>query len=124
VLRIATRGLDLRELPDGHGIQVTAQAGHPLQNLVQTTIAEGLTGIETLIGIPGTVGATPVQNVGAYGQEIADTLVSVQAWDWQARRLVTLPAAQCGLGHRTSIFKSTATDGHCCRSPSRCAARN
>ncbi|MEV4555706.1 UDP-N-acetylmuramate dehydrogenase [Kitasatospora sp. NPDC049285] len=105
VLRMATRGVALQPQPDGQSVLATVEAGHPLQDLVELTIAEGLTGMETLIGIPGTVGATPVQNVGAYGQEVADTLVSVEAWDWETNRPVRISAADCGLGHRTSIFK-------------------
>ncbi|MFE7558538.1 UDP-N-acetylmuramate dehydrogenase [Kitasatospora sp. NPDC057500] len=105
VLRMATHGVGLHREPDGESVLVTVEAGHQLQDLVELTIAEGLTGMETLIGIPGTVGATPVQNVGAYGQEVADTLVRVEAWDWETDRLVRLSAAACGLGHRTSIFK-------------------
>ncbi|MFE9422250.1 UDP-N-acetylmuramate dehydrogenase [Kitasatospora sp. NPDC006697] len=87
------------------GETVTVQAGHALQDFVSHAIDSGLAGVETLIGIPGTVGATPVQNVGAYGQEVADTLVRVTAWDWVAGSEVTLSAADCQLGHRTSIFK-------------------
>jgi UDP-N-acetylmuramate dehydrogenase len=63
--------------------------------------------MEMLAGIPGTTGATPVQNVGAYGQEVSDTLVEVTAWDWESGRSVTLAAADCGLGHRTSVFKGS-----------------
>ncbi|MFD7902947.1 UDP-N-acetylmuramate dehydrogenase [Kitasatospora sp. NPDC059747] len=104
VVRMATHGAVFERAPDG-SVVVTVQAGHPLQELVEETIGNGLTGMETLIGIPGTVGATPVQNVGAYGQEVADILVDVTAWDWTAGREVTLSAADCRLGHRTSIFK-------------------
>ena len=107
VIHVTTRGITLCEAPDGDGVLVTAEAGHPLQDLVETTVAECLTGMETLVGIPGTVGATPVQNVGAYGQEVGDTLVEVDAWDWQENRAVTLDAAACRLGHRTSVFKHT-----------------
>jgi UDP-N-acetylmuramate dehydrogenase len=70
-------------------------------------VAAGLTGIEALSLVPGTAGGTPVQNVGAYGQEIAETLVSVEAFDTQANSLVTLAAADCGFGYRTSRFKTT-----------------
>ncbi|MGW1196471.1 UDP-N-acetylmuramate dehydrogenase [Streptomyces sp. NPDC002536] len=107
VLRLNTRGLRLTgETADGR-VLVEVQAGHPLAGLVDATVAEGLTGMEMLAGIPGTTGATPVQNVGAYGQEVSDTLVRVTAWDWALHRSVTLTAAQCGLGHRTSVFKGS-----------------
>ncbi|QMU78807.1 UDP-N-acetylmuramate dehydrogenase [Streptacidiphilus sp. PB12-B1b] len=108
VVRVRTRGLRVRDAPDGGGVLITAEAGHPLQELVDTTVAECLTGMETLTGIPGTVGATPVQNVGAYGQEVGDTLTEVQAWDWAANRAVTFDAAACRLGHRSSMFKGSS----------------
>ena len=104
VIKVATEGIRFQSDPEGT-VLVTVEAGHSLQDLVDAAIVEGLTGMETLTGIPGTVGATPVQNVGAYGQEVADTLVSVEAWDWVRRRAVSLSAGQCRLGHRTSIFK-------------------
>src|SRR5262249_36257662 len=90
---------------NGDRVLVTVQAGHDLDALVAETVAEGLSGIECLTGIPGTVGATPVQNVGAYGQEVSDTLVNVRAWDWIAGQETEMNPAQCGLGHRTSVFK-------------------
>ncbi|MET8676716.1 UDP-N-acetylmuramate dehydrogenase [Streptomyces sp. NPDC004647] len=105
VLRMANRGIRFREDRDDDRVLLEVQAGHSLADVVDTSIAEGLTGMEMLTGIPGTTGATPVQNVGAYGQEISDTLVEVRAWDWRLNRPVTLSAAQCRLGHRTSVFK-------------------
>jgi UDP-N-acetylmuramate dehydrogenase len=106
VLRLTNQGLEFENDGSEH-VVVTAQAGHLLWDFVDAMIAEGLAGVETLVGIPGTVGATPVQNVGAYGQEVGDTIVSVHAWDWQAGCLRTIPASDCGFGHRTSIFKRT-----------------
>jgi UDP-N-acetylmuramate dehydrogenase len=105
VVRMATAGVRFGHGRTGGRVLATVQAGHELQALVDETIAEGLSGIECLTGIPGTIGATPVQNVGAYGQEIADTMVSVRAWDWTASREVELTPEQCALGHRTSAFK-------------------
>ncbi|MEV6981798.1 UDP-N-acetylmuramate dehydrogenase [Sphaerisporangium sp. NPDC051017] len=105
VVRMATQGAEFEHSEDGETVTVTVQAGHALQDLVEQTVDGGLTGMETLIGIPGTVGATPVQNVGAYGQEVADTLVRVTAWDWATGSEVTLSAEDCRLAHRTSIFK-------------------
>ncbi|MFF8640904.1 UDP-N-acetylmuramate dehydrogenase [Streptomyces sp. NPDC015345] len=105
VLRMATRGIRFLDGPRADPVRIEVQAGHALADLVEATVAEGLKGMEMLTGIPGTVGATPVQNVGAYGQEISDSLVAVRAWDWRTRRHVTLAAAECGLGHRTSMFK-------------------
>lgn len=105
VLRMSTKGIRMAGSTADGRVLVEVQAGHPLGDLVDATVAEGLTGMEMLVGIPGTAGATPVQNVGAYGQETADTLVEVTAWDWTLRRKVTMDAAACGLGHRTSVFK-------------------
>jgi UDP-N-acetylmuramate dehydrogenase len=105
VVRMATTGVRLNRGHDGERVLVTVQAGHELEALVKEMVAEGLSGIECLTGIPGTVGATPVQNVGAYGQEVIDTLVSVRAWDWATGQEAEMTPAQCGLGHRTSIFK-------------------
>ena len=104
ILLMRTRGVRYEEEADGR-VRVTAQAGHDFGALVEETVHQGLLGLESLCGIPGTVGALPVQNVGAYGQEVSDTLVEVHAWDWRERRHVVLDAADCGLGHRTSVFK-------------------
>lgn len=79
-------------------------AGENWDAVVARAVAAGASGIERLSLIPGTAGATPVQNVGAYGQEIADVLVSVEAYDRQARRFVRIPAADCDFGYRRSRF--------------------
>jgi UDP-N-acetylmuramate dehydrogenase len=105
VARMATTGVRLDRSDDGERVLVTVQAGHELDALVNEMVAEGLSGIECLTGIPGTVGATPVQNVGAYGQEVTDTLVNVRAWDWATGQEAEMTPAQCRLGHRTSVFK-------------------
>lgn len=104
VVHMATRGITAHNLDDGL-VEATAQAGEPLDDLVAWSVAEGLSGIEYLAGIPGTVGAAPVQNTGAYGQQISDCLTSVAAYDWRTHRTVRLPAAACGFGYRTSLFK-------------------
>jgi UDP-N-acetylmuramate dehydrogenase len=103
VLLIRTTGITARKENDQ--VLVTVQAGHALPDLVDFALAEHLIGIETLAGVPGTVGAMPIQNVGAYGQETADTLIQLTAWDWQTQTLVTLSAQDCRFGHRTSLFK-------------------
>ncbi|WP_240470955.1 UDP-N-acetylmuramate dehydrogenase [Schaalia suimastitidis] len=89
----------------GNKIQVTATAGTTWDDLVTSTLEQGLAGLEALSGIPGTVGAAPVQNVGAYGCEVADTLHSIRAWDRAQRRLVTLTAADLALSYRSSRIK-------------------
>ena len=104
VLEIALRGVTAGEQPGG--VTVTAAAGEPWDDLVRDTVAQGWAGLECLSGIPGRVGATPIQNVGAYGQEVSDTLVEVRALDRAGRRVVVLPAAACGFGYRDSVFKS------------------
>ena len=84
---------------------VTVEAGRSWDEVVAETVAEGLAGFEALSGIPGSTGATPVQNVGAYGQEISDTLRSVQVLDRATGVVCDLTAAECGFGYRTSVFR-------------------
>lgn len=86
---------------------ITVGAGESWDSVVERSVAAGLTGIEALSLIPGTAGATPVQNVGAYGQEIAQTLVSIEAYDRQAKQFVTIPNTDCAFGYRSSRFKTT-----------------
>ncbi|MFD5113460.1 UDP-N-acetylmuramate dehydrogenase [Streptomyces sp. NPDC058391] len=105
VIRMATRGIAVRSLADGF-VEVVAQAGEPLSALVAFTISEGLSGIEYLGGIPGTTGAAPVQNTGAYGQQISDTLASITAYDWHLGRTVELRFSGCDFGYRSSAFKT------------------
>lgn len=92
---------------DGTNHYVTIGAGENWDSVVARTVASGLTGIEALSLIPGTAGATPVQNVGAYGQEIADTLMSVEVYDTTTQQFANMPTADCAFGYRTSRFKTT-----------------
>jgi len=85
---------------------LTVGAGEPWDSVVARTVDQGLSGIEQLSLIPGLAGATPVQNVGAYGREITDVLVCVQAYDRTEKRMVTIPKIECGFGYRTSRFKT------------------
>ena len=87
--------------------RVEAAAGENWHRLVRTCIDQGLHGLENLIMIPGSVGAAPMQNIGAYGVELSDRLESVSAWDWQQQELVEIPIEDCGLEYRDSRFKST-----------------
>ena len=105
VVRVATRGMSLRAAADMTA--VTVAAGENWDDVVARCVAEGLAGLECLSGIPGLAGATPIQNVGAYGQEVADTITSVRVYDREDRRITELPAAACGFGYRTSFFKQT-----------------
>ena len=110
VLRIALRGLAVREA--GSLVELTAAAGEPWDGVVRFAVERGWAGLECLSGIPGLVGATPIQNVGAYGQEVSDTIAAVRALDRTTRTIVTLPPASCGFGYRDSAFKSGAPDRH------------
>jgi UDP-N-acetylmuramate dehydrogenase len=85
---------------------LTVGAGEEWDGIVARAVEDDLQGIECLSLIPGSAGATPVQNVGAYGQEIADTLVSVEVYDRQTKNFINIPNEQCGFGYRTSRFKT------------------
>jgi UDP-N-acetylmuramate dehydrogenase len=86
-------------------VEVSAAAGQDWDELVRHCLAEGLSGIECLSGIPGSAGATPIQNVGAYGQEVAETITAVRAYDRQAGQVIRLGPADLDFGYRTSMFK-------------------
>ncbi len=108
VLRVAPRGMTFRE--GGNAVRVTAGAGEPWDEVVGHCIQRGLQGIECLSGIPGYAGATPIQNVGAYGQEVGDVLESVTAMDRQSLEEVRFAAAECAFGYRMSRFKGRDLD--------------
>jgi len=93
---------------DGLAVTIKIGAGEVWDEVVKRTTDMNLSGIEALSAIPGTAGATPVQNVGAYGQEIADTLSELEAYDTQEHRFVILSKMDCGFAYRYSIFKETA----------------
>jgi UDP-N-acetylmuramate dehydrogenase len=99
VVRIATRGVER------DGERLVVQAGEPWDPLVAFCVAEGLQGFECLSGIPGSVGATPIQNVGAYGQAVAETVEWVRVLDRAAGVVHELPASDCGFRYRGSVFK-------------------
>ncbi|HUD81058.1 MAG TPA: UDP-N-acetylmuramate dehydrogenase [Patescibacteria group bacterium] len=90
----------------GNEYELTIGAGENWDNVVARTVEAGLSGIEALSLIPGTAGATPIQNVGAYGQEIADTLASVIAYDNQTAQITEIAGTDCQFGYRTSRFKT------------------
>jgi UDP-N-acetylmuramate dehydrogenase len=104
VVRIALRGIQTREA--GGAVELTAAAGEPWDGVVRTAVERGWAGLECLSGIPGLVGATPIQNVGAYGQEVSDTITAVRALDTKSGEIVTVPAGECGFAYRDSVFKS------------------
>lgn len=104
VLRVAIGGIEIR-VEDDHAI-VTAGAGVEWDALVRMCVANNWAGFECLSGIPGRVGATPIQNVGAYGQETSETLTSLEAFDATTSEIVRMTADQCEFGYRASRFKS------------------
>nr|WP_299038053.1 UDP-N-acetylmuramate dehydrogenase [uncultured Pseudokineococcus sp.] len=105
---VASRGLRREPVDACGGVWVTAEAGHPWEDLVAETTANGWLGLEALSGIPGSTGATPVQNVGAYGTDVAATLAQVRTWDRREGRVATLRVGDLGLGYRTSVLKEDA----------------
>jgi UDP-N-acetylmuramate dehydrogenase len=108
VVRIATRGVtpDVEDGVSCGGVMVTVAAGENWDDLVARAVDSGWVGVEALSGIPGAVGATPIQNVGAYGQEVSQTIASVRVWDRRLKGVRTFANADCGFGYRTSRFKA------------------
>ncbi|WP_434766374.1 UDP-N-acetylmuramate dehydrogenase [Pseudomonas triticicola] len=104
VLRMATRGIRVLS-DDGSRVVVEAQAGEPWHPFVQHTLAQGFAGLENLSLIPGTVGAAPMQNIGAYGVEIKDVFAGLTALDRQSGELRDFSLEQCKFGYRDSVFK-------------------
>ncbi|MBX3181112.1 MAG: UDP-N-acetylmuramate dehydrogenase [Polyangiaceae bacterium] len=104
VLDLQLRGVEFRAA-SGSLVEVVAAAGESWDALVRLSCERGLMGLENLSGIPGRVGGAPLQNVGAYGREVADHLAWVEAFDLVEQRLVRLTASECELGYRTSRFK-------------------
>jgi UDP-N-acetylmuramate dehydrogenase len=103
VLLLRTSGMTAS--PDGDRVRLTVAAGESWDDVVRHTVDAGYAGVECLSGIPGSAGATPIQNVGAYGQEVAETIVAVRAYDRARDVVVTLAPDECGFAYRTSIFK-------------------
>ncbi len=119
VIRIVTRGIE-RLTPaspavrpsaylDDRSVRIRVQAGEPWDDVVAHTVANGWAGIEALSGIPGSSGAAPIQNIGAYGQEVASSLVAVDFLDYPTGELTRIPASELGLGYRTSAIKQGRT---------------
>ncbi|MFD0775377.1 UDP-N-acetylmuramate dehydrogenase [Streptomonospora algeriensis] len=104
VVHTESRSISFGGTEDGR-VRLRAGAGVPWDPLVQRTVAEGLSGIEFLSGIPGRVGSTPIQNVGAYGQEISQSIVEVLVYDRRTGERRTMGNADCGFAYRDSVFK-------------------
>ena len=117
VLQIATRGITVGEDTATAGgavdgtVPVTIEAGHPWDEAVAWTVEHELGGLEALSGIPGAAGATPVQNVGAYGADVSNTLISIEAWDRHEGRIVTMQASELDLTYRNSVLKRATQNG-------------
>src|SRR6516162_4915103 len=110
VVRVATRGIR-HEVQDSGAVRLTVAAGEDWDTVVTKAAGDGLAGLECLSGIPGRTGATPIQNVGAYGQEVAQTLVAVRAYDRARQTVLELSHADCGFDYRTSAFKRSTQAG-------------
>ena len=104
VVKVATRGVRT-ETADCSGAQLEVAAGETWDHLVARTVASQWSGLEALSGIPGSVGAVPIQNVGAYGAEVATLIQRVHTWDRSEGRIRSFAAAECGFGYRDSRFK-------------------
>ena len=104
VVHVGTRGTE-RVAADGDRVRVRVQAGEDWDAFVARCVADGLAGVECLSGIPGRVGATPIQNVGAYGQDVSETIVEVRVYDRHTRACVALDHDACHFTYRNSVFK-------------------
>lgn len=108
VLKVATSGIEVESDDSCGGAMVRVAAGEGWDDLVARAVAEGWSGIEALSGIPGSTGATPVQNVGAYGQEVAQTIARVRVLDRRTQDVRTFSNADCGFTYRHSVFKASS----------------
>jgi len=106
VLQVALKGISTFQEND-ETVYITAKAGEDWDEFVALCVGKNLQGVECLSGIPGFVGGTPVQNVGAYGQEVSETIVSVRVFDRRTESFLELLNWQCGFAYRTSIFNTT-----------------
>jgi UDP-N-acetylmuramate dehydrogenase len=104
VLLLRTRGIEVTG-EDASGVLVRVAAGESWDDFVSYAVTSGWSGVECLSGIPGAAGSTPIQNVGAYGQEVAHTIEAVHAYDRQADEVRVMTPAECRFGYRTSVFK-------------------
>lgn len=107
VVKVETRGIRVESGDRCGGVLVTVSAGEDWDAFVTRAVAEGWSGIEALSGIPGLVGSTPIQNVGAYGQEVSQTIVRVRVWDRVDQCVRTFANADCAFTYRHSRFKGT-----------------
>lgn len=111
VLKIASQGLVVNSEDTCGGVSVAVQAGHPWDDVVDYAVHHAWSGLEALSGIPGSTGATPVQNVGAYGSDVSQTIWQVRTWDREARAVKTFVPSELNFGYRDSLLKRTTTAG-------------
>jgi UDP-N-acetylmuramate dehydrogenase len=107
VIKVAIKGIQITTVEDNETFFLTAAAGENWDSLVEFCVEKNLQGFECLSGIPGFVGGTPVQNVGAYGQDVAETIVWVRVFDRKTRKILELTNAQCEFAYRKSIFNTS-----------------
>ncbi|MFP3460238.1 UDP-N-acetylmuramate dehydrogenase [Arthrobacter globiformis] len=111
VLKIASEGFTVNAEDSCGGVSVVVQAGHNWDALVEHAVLHAWSGIEALSGIPGATGATPVQNVGAYGADVSQTIAAVRTWDRERNAVKTFTNSELKFGYRDSILKQTTVDG-------------
>ncbi|MBT2567326.1 UDP-N-acetylmuramate dehydrogenase [Arthrobacter sp. ISL-85] len=111
VIRIASQGFAVNAEDSCGGVAVVVQAGHNWDNLVEHAVRHAWSGIEALSGIPGSTGATPVQNVGAYGADVSQTIAAVRTWDRERNAVQTFTNSELKFGYRDSILKQTTVNG-------------
>ncbi|MFJ4206874.1 UDP-N-acetylmuramate dehydrogenase [Paenarthrobacter sp. NPDC089675] len=111
VLKIASEGFKVDSEDSCGGVSLVVQAGHNWDALVEYTVLHAWSGLEALSGIPGATGATPVQNVGAYGSDVSQTIASVRTWDRERNAVRTFTNSELKFGYRDSILKQTTVEG-------------
>jgi UDP-N-acetylmuramate dehydrogenase len=111
VVRIASEGFVVNAEDSCGGVSVVVQAGHNWDALVSHAVLHAWSGIEALSGIPGATGATPVQNVGAYGSDVSQTIAAVRTWDRHRNAVQTFTSSELKFGYRDSILKQTTVNG-------------
>lgn len=111
VLQIASTGFHVSSEDSCGGASVLVQAGHDWDQLVHESVLHAWSGLEALSGIPGLAGATPVQNVGAYGADVSQTIASIRTWDRESAAVRTFSNSELGFGYRDSLLKRSATNG-------------
>lgn len=111
VLKIASEGFTVNAEDSCGGVSVVVQAGHNWDALVEHAVRHAWSGIEALSGIPGATGATPVQNVGAYGADVSQTIAAVRTWDRERNAVQTFTNAELKFGYRDSVLKRTTVNG-------------